>query len=186
VILLFGVVNNNLFTPHSVQIVNGPLGYYSPSFSPSSSLLEHKDERDALADFCGFEVGVDGDRIPPHYCSFCRCPPTMCHDKVLGKLLELLVIDQIFRSESDPTCAEVKDLFHDEYNRALKQKVCENTNMLDLNRWAVPYCLTANSLDRLNHYMRVCEYHYKMHSDIIVGRGLSKNAQGKMFGNTSK
>lgn len=160
---------------------------YSPLFVHSFSSLEHKDERDALADFRGFQVGLDGDRMPPHYCSFCRCPPTMCHDKVFGEILELLIIDQIHGSESEPTCMELKELFQEEYNRALKLKVCENTRTLDLDRWAVPYCLTANSLDRLNRYVRACDYHHKMHSKITVGRGVSKNAKRRMFlGDTSK
>jgi hypothetical protein len=157
---------------------------YSPLFLHSSS-IEHKDEGDVLADFCGFRLGLDGDRMPSHYCTFCCCPPTMCHDKVFGGTLELLVINQMFGSEDcDPTCEEVKDLFHDEYNRVLRLKVCENTRTLDLDRWAVPYCLTANSLDRLNWYVRACDYHHKMNSNITVGRGVPK--QGRMFGDTSK
>jgi hypothetical protein len=157
---------------------------YSPLFLHSSS-IDPKDEGDALADFRGFRVGLDGNRMPPHYCTFCCCPPTMCHDKVFGGTLELLVLNQMFGSEDcEPTLEEVKDLFHDEYNRVLRLKVCENTRTLDLDRWAVPYCLTANSLGRLNRYVRACDYHHKMNSNITVGRGVPK--QGRMFGDTSK
>jgi hypothetical protein len=161
---------------------------YSPLFTRLSVTQkpDHQDERDVLADFRGFEVGLDGDRMPPHYCSFCRCPPPMCHDKVFGRLVELLIIDKIHGAETEPTCMELKELFQEEYERALRQKVCENTGTLDLNSWAVPYCLTSSSLDRLLRYVRACEYHYEMHSNITVGRGVPKNAQGKMFGRTSK
>jgi hypothetical protein len=44
------------------------------SLTPSllfSSCSNHGDDLDALADLCaGFWSGVDGDKIPPHYCTF--------------------------------------------------------------------------------------------------------------------
>jgi hypothetical protein len=158
------------------------------SSSPTSvdPLHVREDESDALADLRGFRVGVDGDKIPPHYCDFCRCPPTMCHDKLLGKVVELKVIDWLHGAEHDPTYADVEELFCEVYNDALRQKVCEKTGTLDLDSWEVPHCLAANSLNRLRRYFEACEYHYQMHKDITVGRGKPRNEQWKMFGNTTK
>jgi hypothetical protein len=175
-----------MYCKHPTKIVAG-----SPS-SPSSSHISvnplhvREDESDALADLRGFRVGVDGDKVPPHYCNFCRCPPTMCHDKLLGKVVELKVVDWIHGAEHDPTFADVEELFCEIYNDALRQKVCEKTGTLDLDSWEVPHCLAANSLNRLRRYFEACEYHYQMHKDITVGRGKPRNEQWKMFGNTTK
>jgi hypothetical protein len=156
----------------------------------SSSLLfslkpGHEDDLDAWADLHGFQQGVlDGDKIPPHYCTFCCCPPDLCHQKIFGKIVELVIMNKIYGSKCEPTCDEVKELFFfDEYNKALRQKVCERTGTLDLSTYDVPYCLTANSLDTLYRYIKACEYHYEMHKCITFGRNTPKNAQGKLFDN---
>jgi hypothetical protein len=156
--------------------------------SLSSSLLfslkpGHEDDSDAQADLRGFQPGVDGDKIPPHYCTFCRHPPDLCHQKIFTKIVELVIMNEIYGSECEPTCDEVKELFFDEYNKALRQKVCKRTGTLDLSTYGVPYCLTANSLDTLYRYIKACKYHYELHKCITFGRNKPNKVHGKLFDN---
>jgi hypothetical protein len=48
------------------------------------------------------------------------CPPDLCHQKIFGKIVELMIMNEVYGAECEPTCAEVKELFFHEYNKALR------------------------------------------------------------------
>jgi hypothetical protein len=146
---------------------------------------EDNDASDELWDPRGY-INDPPSAYMHQFCRHCKCPLSRCHDKVFGRYIELQIVNKIFESGSEPTYHEVQYSFGAKYNRALEQKISEVTGTLDTSTYDVPHCISSNSLNRLFRYIEARDYHDSMLKLITVGRGVSKMAQGTMFGSRTR
>jgi hypothetical protein len=124
-----------------------------------------------VCDLRRFHVGVDGPSLPSHYCRYCRCPPIKCHQKVLGRFIELQVVCEVLESDTKPSEKDIEMMVRRRYRSALKQKIYDETKTLDRNQYPVPSCIEQKTLGKLYEYTKVSAYHNDIINWITNGCG---------------
>jgi hypothetical protein len=136
---------------------------------------EHWDPR-------GFQEGTDGEKMPAHYCTSCRCPPQFCHERIFGEFIELAIIYNLSDIDTDPSQELLDGMFKYRYNEELQRKIFEVTKTYDTSTYQVPYCVRSQTYKRLTNYVDVSDYHFEMHKKITIGRDVPRDAWGTRFG----
>jgi hypothetical protein len=128
-------------------------------------------ESDKVCDLRGFKVGIDGPSLPPHYCRYCQCPPIKCHQRILGKFIQLQVVCEILENDDEPSEKDIEDMVRRKYRSGLRQKIFDETKTLDRYSYPVPSCIEQKTLGNLYQYSEVTSYHNEMIQSITNGRG---------------
>ncbi len=142
-------------------------------------------EGDKVCDIRGFKTGVDGPTVPSHYCTYCRCPPTKCHNRLFGKFIQIQIISESMESDAPKlTPNQIEAEFRFKYRSAIKQKIFEDTKTLDTYPYDVPICIEQLSLGKIYDYQKVNSYHNDIIKLIFKGRGnpLRRKRSRRAFG----
>jgi hypothetical protein len=137
-----------------------------------------------LQDPRGYRVRPTSGVLGQLYCTSCRCIQEQCHEVLFGRYLQLQLVDKASETEGELSFCDVENLFHVMYQEVLQYKIFEATDTLDTSVSVIPQCLRLGSLEALNQYLIIRDYHYKMHRAITMGRDDLKTAQGRVCDNS--
>jgi hypothetical protein len=124
--------------------------------------------------------------MPPSYCTFCRCPPTKCHNQLFGQYCQLHVVHALYNCNHEYdllTLDKAEDIFTDRYNEVLQFTIFQENGTLDVKAggYELPFCVRDTSLAQSLDYVRFYVYHFTMHRSIVVGRAQPQNGMNHIF-----